>query len=202
MAAVPNVHRRRVSVPVDPHRPETLAEVRRFLAAAQAGKGVEAPDRMSAYRIVEETLTRFRYHDLPRPDKGVVLRYLERMTGRSAPQIQRYVRQHRETGLVRDRRGVPVSGFKRRYTNADIRLLADVDGILGHPCGDTTRAMLRRIFEEHGDERFERLARISNGHLYNLRRSAVYRHRRQAPHSVHGSADGSASAPRSSCALE
>ena len=35
--------------------------------------------------------------------------------------------------------------------------------------------MLRRQYEVFGDERFARLARLSNGHLYNLRRSRTYR---------------------------
>lgn len=37
---------------------------------------------------------------------------------------------------------------------------------------------MRRMVEEYGDERFERLATISNGHLYNLRKSKTYRRRR------------------------
>ncbi|MXX77259.1 MAG: hypothetical protein F4Y77_17895 [Holophagales bacterium] len=162
---------------VDPHRLETLEEVRRFLARERGG-GRQAPDRASAYRIVEESLTRFRYHELPRSDKGVVLRYLARVTGKSPPQIQRLVRQHRETGLIRDRRGAPPSAFRRSYTRADIRLLADIDQALGQLCGPSTRRVMRRLFEEYGDERFERLASISNGHFYNLRKSTTYRRRR------------------------
>lgn len=37
---------------------------------------------------------------------------------------------------------------------------------------------MRRMFEDYGDERFERLASISNGHFYNLRNSTTYRRRR------------------------
>ena len=37
---------------------------------------------------------------------------------------------------------------------------------------------LRRQYEVFGDERFVRLARLSNGHLYNLRKSRTYRCRR------------------------
>ncbi len=38
---------------------------------------------------------------------------------------------------------------------------------------------MRRQFEVYGDERFERLATISNGHFYNLRDSATYQSRRR-----------------------
>ena len=37
---------------------------------------------------------------------------------------------------------------------------------------------MRRMHEEYGDERFERLAGISNGQFYNLRKSTTYRRRR------------------------
>ncbi len=121
--------------------------------------------RESAYRFTEETLVRFRYHGLSKAGKGVILRYLVKMTGKSPPQVQRLVRQHRETGRVRDRRGVPACAFARRYTKADAGLLAEVDALLGQRCGHATRAVMRRMYEEYGDQRFKRLATISNGHF-------------------------------------
>lgn len=159
------------------HRLRTLDEVRGFLAGSEPVDMV-LTDRESAYRFVEETLVRFRYHGLSKVEKGVILRYLAKMTGKSPPQVQRLVRQHRETGRVRDRRGVPARAFARRYTKADKGLLAEVDTVLEQRCGHATRAVMRRMYEEYGDERFERLATVSNGHLYNLRKSATYKRRR------------------------
>ena len=144
------------------HRLQTLDEVRGFLAGSESVDMV-LTDRESAYRFTEETLVRFRYHGLSKAGKGVILRYLVKMTGKSPPQVQRLVRQHRETGRVRDRRGAPACAFARRYTKADIGLLAEVDAVLGQRCGHATRAVMRRMYEEYGDERFERLATISNG---------------------------------------
>ena len=46
--------------------------------------------------------------------------------------------------------------------------------------GLATRVVLRRQFEVFGEARFERLATISNGHVYNLRGSATYRAKRTA----------------------
>ena len=60
----------------------------------------------------------------------------------------------------------------------DIRLLADVDEAYGQMSGLATREVLRRQFEVFGNARFERLATISNGHVYNLRGSATYRAKR------------------------
>ena len=62
----------------------------------------------------------------------------------------------------------------------DIRLLAEVDEAYEQMSGLATREVLRRQFEVFGDARFERLATISNGHVYNLRASATYRAKRTA----------------------
>ena len=61
----------------------------------------------------------------------------------------------------------------------DIRLLAQVDAQLGQMSGSATRAVLRRQWKVFGDARFERLAGLSNGHLYNLRKSRTYRNLRR-----------------------
>ena len=136
-------------------------------------------DREAAYEFIRRTLVRFDYPTLSKPDKGVIGRYLAKMTGLSRAQMTRLVGQHRATGRVTDRRGgAPVRPFERRYTGADIRVLAEVDAALGDMSGPATRAVMRREFEVFGQRRFERLARLSNGHLYNLRRSRTYQRKR------------------------
>lgn len=62
----------------------------------------------------------------------------------------------------------------RRYTAEDIRLLAEMDALHGTLAGTTTRKLCERAFTVHGEARFERLAGISNGHLYNLRQHQTY----------------------------
>ena len=164
-------------VSLQTHRLETLDDVLAFVVGAEAAD-MALLDRESAYRFVRETLVRFRYQALRKADKGVIRRYLAKVTGKSLPQLQRLIRQHRETGAVVDRRGPPPHAFERRFTKADIGLLAEVDAELGQMCGHSTRAVMRRMLEEYGDQRFERLAAISNGHFYNLRNSTAYQRRR------------------------
>ena len=101
-------------------------------------------------------------------------RYLAKVTGLSRAQLTRLIGQHRRTGRIEDRRGgAPARPFERRYTASDIRLLAQVDAQLGQMSGADTRKVLRRQWEVFGDARSERLARLSNGHLYNLRASST-----------------------------
>ena len=100
------------------------------------------------------------------------------MTGLSRAQLTRLIGQYRATGRIEDRRRGPARPFERRYTAADVRLLAETDEILGGPCGAATRRVMKRQFEVFGDRRFERLAGLSNSHLYRLRSSTAYRRRR------------------------
>ena len=60
-----------------------------------------------------------------------------------------------------DRRRGPKRPFPRRYTKADIGLLAEVDETLGGLCGAVTRRMMQRQYAVFGDVRFERLAGLS-----------------------------------------
>jgi len=82
------------------------------------------------------------------------------------------------TGQVRVKSGRR-HRFPQRYTRADIELLAKVDEAHEGLSGPATRRILQREFRLYGKPEFERLAAISNGHLYNLRRHAHYRQRRK-----------------------
>ncbi len=159
------------------HRLQTLDQIREFLSSSGEAS-FRHTDRSSAYAFCRRTLGRFRYSSLGRRDKGTVRAYLAKVTGLSRAQVQRLIRQYLETGRIVDRRGPPKNAFKARFTKADKGLLAEVDAVLEQRCGHATRAVMRRMYEEYGDERFERLASISNGHFYNLRKSKTYTRRR------------------------
>ncbi len=161
-------------------RVRTLDQVRAFVEGSEA-VDFAGGEREGVYTLVRRTLVKLDYHRLGKPGKGLVRRYLAKVTGLSRAQLTRLIGQHRRTGCIVDRRGgAPPQPFKRRYTRADIRLLAQVDTALGQMSGAATRAVLRRQWQVFGDARFERLAGLSNGHLYNLRASRTYRSVRQA----------------------
>ena len=156
-------------------RIRTLEQVRAFVEGNGPAE-IKLADRGLAYDFIRRTLVRFSYHGLGQVAKGLLRAYLEKATGLSRAQVARLIRRRRETGVVEDRRGrPPARPFRRRYTDADVRLLAAVDADLGRMSGPATRAVMRRQLEVFGDWRFERLAGLSNGHLYNLRKCRTYR---------------------------
>jgi len=62
------------------------------------------------------------------------------VTGLSRAQRTRWIRQHRQTGSIRDHRGAPARPFARRYTREDLLLLADVDEVTRfQPVGSVER---------------------------------------------------------------
>ena len=147
--------------------------MREFLAASNtlsfAGAG-----RRQIYGLVERTLRAQQYLRLSKKDKGVVRRYLAKISGRSLPQITRLIRQYRHSGAVRvsppQRRRFP-----RRYTPNDIALLAAVDAAHEGLSGPAVRHILRREYTVYNKAAYQRLASISASHIYNLRRRAAYR---------------------------
>ena len=166
-------------VTLQTERVRTLEQVRAFVEGSDpvdfAGVG-----REGIYALVRRTLVRLDYRRLGKPDKGLVRRYLAKVTGLSRAQLTRLIGRHRRTGRIEDRRGgAPAKPFVRRYTRLDIRVLARLDAALGQMSGPATRAVLRRQWEVFGDARFERLSGLSNGHLYNLRKSRTYRNVRR-----------------------
>ena len=79
--------------------------------------------------------------------------------------------------------------YQRHYTPADIELLAAVDEAHESLSGPATRHILKREFEVYGKSEFERLAKLSNGHLYNLRRTPRYGLRQLRKDTAHGGLD-------------
>lgn len=156
---------------------QTLAQVRAFVEGNEP-VSFALTDRIAAHLWMTETLRRFRYKHCARADKGLLRRYLTKVTGLSRAQVTRSITQFGRTGVIEDRRKAPAKPFARRYTVEDIRRLAEVDALHGTLSGPATRKLCERMYRVFGDARFERLAGISNGHLYNLRQHKTYRTQR------------------------
>jgi hypothetical protein len=130
--------------------------------------------RAEVYGWVESTLVGHAYAGLGRRGKGLVRRYLAKMTGLSRAQIARFITCYRKTGKVV---AAPYQRhqFAKRYTEADIVLLVYVDKAHGNLSGPATRRILEREYSEYGIAAYERLAKISVAQLYRLRNSTAYR---------------------------
>src|SRR5690349_12501993 len=115
----------------------SLEGMRAFLAAAEPVE-FASQSREETYRWVDQTLRDQDYGQLGRGEKGLVRRYVGKMTGLSRAQVTRLVASYREKGHVK----APVyqrHRFATHYTGADIELLAYVDRMHGGLSGPATR---------------------------------------------------------------
>jgi transposase len=126
---------------------------------------------------VEQVLRQQQYAKQGRKARGLLRRYLEKMTGLSRAQVTRLIARYRAHGELQPshyRR----HRFPQRYTRADIELLATVDEAHESLSGPATRRILQRAYQDYGKPEYQRLASLSVAHLYNLRHHQRYRERR------------------------
>jgi len=106
---------------------QTIEQVRRFLEGSEALE-FRALSVGEKYNWIEAVLIRFRYHRLKRAEKGVIRRYIERITGYSRSQVSRLIMQYKRGGRLK-RMSYRRHQFPRKYTPADVILLAKTDQI-------------------------------------------------------------------------
>ena len=150
----------------------SIVEVKRFL---QESEVIEFKKRFrkEAYQWIEETLKRFDYLYLGKKEKGLIKKYLEKVTGYSRPQVTRQVREYRETGRVKLKE-YERNKFERKYTSKDIQLLAKTAELHDYPNGAALKKTLERMAKEYGEEEYRNIANISVSHIYNLRKTVSY----------------------------
>lgn len=154
----------------------SLEAIGRFVEASEELR-FEGENRQQVYGWVERVLVQQEFAQQGKAARGLVRRYVEKMTGMSRAQVTRLIARYTATGQVR-----PTIYRRRRfpglYTRADVELLASVDEAHETLSGPATRRILEREVELYGKQEYVRLAAISVAHLYNLRKSERYRERR------------------------
>ncbi len=152
---------------------QTVEQVRGFLEGSEVVefRGLTVQEK---YYWIEEVLIRFRYHRLKRAEKGVIRRYVQKVTGYSRSQVSRLIAEYKRTGRLkkieyRRRR------FPRKYTPSEVQLLARTDELHGWLSGPATKKIMEREYGVYGHAEFGNICLISVAHLYNLRRSNIYR---------------------------
>ena len=151
----------------------TVEQVKRFLAGSEAltFAGVSIEER---YSWIESILVRFTYQRLNRDEKGVIRQYLEKVSGYSRAQVCRLIRQFKQDGRVR-KADCKRHRFPTKYTQKDIALLARTDDLHDYLSGPATKKIMEREWIVYGHMDFKTISQISVAHLYNLRRSNLYR---------------------------
>jgi transposase InsO family protein len=151
----------------------TIEQLEQFLTGSQAVAFLVVSSQDECYRGIQRTLVKFRYTALDKRSKGVVVRFLIKITGYSRQQITRLIKQYRDTGKI-ERQQRTYQGFERLYSVEDVRLLAALDERHNTPSGPAAKKLCERAHTLFNQTEYQRLAGISVAHLYNLRKSTSY----------------------------
>ncbi len=154
----------------------SLEQIQGFLEGSRDLQ-FEGKERQQIYEWVTSILRWHRYEQQGRAVKGLLRRYLIKMTGMSRAQMTRLIAQYGEKGQVK------IDAYRRhrfaaKYTRADVALLASVDEAHETLSGPATRQILKREYVEYVQLEYERLATISVAQIYRFRKQAAYRQRR------------------------
>jgi len=151
---------------------KTLEHVRQFLNGNKAIEfNIEAKE--ARYAWIQAILLRFHYRQLGKAEKGLVLDFLQKVSGYSRIQVKRLIQQYVQNGRLH-RRQRTVQGFRHLYTLEDIQLLAQTDELHGTLSGPATKKLCERAWLRFGQAEYHRLAGISVSYLYVLRHSSSY----------------------------
>ncbi len=157
---------------------KTIEALQAFIEGNQLVAFAVLGNKPQRYDFVRKTLVKFDYMSLPKKDKGVVIRYLIKMTGYSRQQLTRLIQKYIKTGKIN---WIPCrsNGFAKKYSYQDIALLAKTDALHDTPCGQAVKKICERAFAVFDDDNYKRLSELSISHLYNLRDSERYKKQRR-----------------------
>jgi hypothetical protein len=155
---------------------QTLEQVQCFVEGSQPLE-FEGVHNREKYQWIEEVLRKFRYNRLKKEGKGLIRRYLAKVTGYSRAQVARLIGKYQESGKIK------VEEYQRhrfplKYNAAEVSLLARTDELHGWLSGPATKKILEREYEFYGDRRFQKICGISVAQIYHLRRSKNYKGKR------------------------
>ena len=153
---------------------KTIEQIEEFLEGSN-GLEFEVESVEEKKTWIEDLLIRFSYLRLKRKEKGIIRRYIPKVSGYSRAQTERLIGEYRKRGWIRKKRPTGrKSEFRRKYTDSDIELLAKTDELHGGLNGPAIKRIMEREWTEYGKAAYENISRISVSHLYNLRRSWRY----------------------------
>jgi hypothetical protein len=79
---------------------KTVEALQAFLEGNQLAAFTVLGTKSEHYDFVRKTLVKFNYMSLPKKDKGIVIRYLIKMTGYSRQQLTMLIQKYTNTGKI------------------------------------------------------------------------------------------------------
>lgn len=139
---------------LDTARLRTIDQIQAVMQGT-AEVGFSPPPESERYAWTGRTLNQFAHHGRNRHERGLLHRFIARVTGYSRTQLNRLIAQHRVNHCVKDRRGPPAVPFTTRHGMAALRCLIDIDRAHDTLAGPATKKLAERAVKVH-DQRLIR----------------------------------------------
>ena len=157
----------------------TIESLENFLQGSQTIAYSVPGDKTERYQFINKTLVKFSYITCSKRDKGVIKRFILKISGYSRPQLTRLIRQYTQSGHIKWQ-PCRSNGFACQYTEQDVSLLVKMDQQHDTPCGQAVKKLCERAYQIYDETEYENLVNISVAHLYNLRASTGYKKQRRS----------------------
>ena len=128
-------------------------------------------NKQEMYDWVGTVIARFRYFSLKKKEKSLVLKYIEKITKRSRPQIKKLIKKKKKFGKIK-LSAIKKNVFPVRYGVSDIARLIETDNAHGRLSGPATKKILQREYLVFSKLAYERISHISIPHIYNIRHNS------------------------------
>jgi len=130
--------------------------------------------KKDSYEWIESVLGRFDYFSFGKKQKGVLKKYLIKMTGYTDRHIKRLIRWYGLFGYL------PVKDVRLRhkfdtvYSTDDLNLLVKTDNLHNRLNGMAVKKIFETEYLLYNKQEYKRLSKISVSHIYNLRQTVAY----------------------------
>lgn len=152
----------------------SVAQLKEFAKWNSGAKFKSNSSKKETYEWIGRTLGKFRYNSLKKKEKSIVKKYVMNMTGYSEGSVDKFIRVKKEVGILIPKDERTQNSFTTVYGPSDISLLAEVANATLGQNGKAIKEMMKSMYHDYGDVKFENLAKISVSHLYNLKKTSTY----------------------------
>src|SRR5258706_3525315 len=147
---------------------ETIEQIREFLSGTAGVSFSISSNEVDLHAFIATVLTRFGYFKRRKSQRGVLFAYMRRLTGYSRQHLSRLLVQYRDTRSLKPQLRSSRTSFTRRYTPADVALLAETDALHDTLSGPATTVLLRRGLSPFGPRGLVRVAHPLGPHSFKL----------------------------------
>jgi transposase InsO family protein len=149
----------------------TINDLKAFIDAAKNSITFKRQNQSESYQWVQNTLIKFEYMALNKFEKGIIKQYIRLMSQYSRAQITRFIKMYHDLGEVYIQ-NYERNTFIKKYSDDEIKLLAQMDEIHGFPNAFAIKSRLHILAQK--DPRYKTLADISISYIYKIRKSVRY----------------------------